>query len=144
MRGAVKVALVLAALTAVPVLAATDTLTASTGRWVRLFVPDIERAVGYSVRVDAASVTTSGTVRGFREAEVMLRAQGSYPQGTTLFLQRRVACAGSEVQTLQWRVIGPTGAVLGTSTTASAAAGFGWDTLDGKVLKYVCTGTLPR
>jgi hypothetical protein len=137
-------ALALCALTAAPVLAATDTLTVASGRWIRLFVPDIERTVGYSVRVDAASVVASDTVRSFREAQVMLRAQGSYPQGTTLFAQRRVACTGTQVQTLQWRVIGPTGAVLGTSTTAGAVAGFNWDTLDGKVLKYVCTGTLPR
>ena len=127
---------------AVPAIAAT--LTVQTGKWVRLFTPEVENMLGYSVRVDAASVARGGLGRSFREAEVLLTARGSYPRGSVLYLQRSVDCAGNRVVTLQWQVTGPTGAMLGGSTGTGAVSRFAWDTPDGKILKYVCTGALPR
>jgi len=127
---------------AVPAGAATVAVQA--GNWVRLFTRDIENVLGYAVHVDTASIAPGGLGRSFREAEVMLAAHGGYPSGSTLTLQRSVDCAGSRAMTAAWQVTGPTGRALGTSTTPGAVSRVAWESPDGKVLRYVCTGVLPR
>lgn len=130
---------------AAPALAATADITQAAGRWYRVFAGDVERAIGRSVRVDAASVANGGLGRQFRQASVLLYAQGSYPRGTTIYALRSVNCAAGQQATHIWRAIGPTGAVLGGQTSTSPAARtVHWDTQDGKVLKFVCQGILPR
>ncbi|WP_067734524.1 hypothetical protein [Novosphingobium naphthalenivorans] len=138
-------ALLLAALAAAPATAATVELTVATGQWVQVFPNDVERATGRSVRVDAASVAAGGLGVQFRQAAVLLRAEGSYPYGTTIYALRSVNCAAGLQATYQWSAVGPSGAVLGTQTIASPTAQqIHWDTQDGKVLKFVCQGILPR
>lgn len=124
--------------------ASAQTLAATAGTWVKVFALDVERSLGRSVRVDAASVASGGLGRNFRQAEVMNRASRAYPRGTTRFSLRSVDCTGGRVVTSQWQVVGPTGAALATSAGASTVARVEWDSEDGKVLRYVCTGVLPR
>lgn len=136
----------LCACAATPVVADTaisDTAIAA-GNWVKVFSLDVERALGRSTRIDTTSVVAGGIGRTFREAQVMLNASGRYARGSTAFLARSVDCRGSRVVTTQWRVIGPTGTVLGTSTGVGTVGRVVWDSEDGKVLRYVCRGILPR
>jgi hypothetical protein len=135
-------ALVLCALAALPVGA--QTLATTAGSWVKVFALDVERNLGRSVRVDTASVVPGGLGRTFRQAEVMNRASRAYPRGTTRFALRSVDCTGDRVVTSAWQVVGPTGTALGTSAGASAISRVNWDSEDGKVLRYVCQGILPR
>lgn len=138
-------ALAACALLAAPAAAAEkDALTARSGRWVRLFAVDVERMLGYGVRVDRASIVAAGQSRRFRELTVMLDPAGTYPRGTMMFRQRSVDCARGLVATAQWQVIGPNGAAGAGSRTAGQVARIAWDTADGKVLRYVCHGVLPR
>ncbi|HUD27990.1 MAG TPA: hypothetical protein VMQ93_03900 [Novosphingobium sp.] len=133
-----------ATLVCAAVPAGAQVLATTAGKWVKVFALDIERSLGRSVRVDAASVVPGGLGRNFRQAEVMNRASRAYPRGTTRFSARSVDCTGGRVVTTQWQVIGPNGAALGASTGASAISRVQWDSEDGKVLRYVCTGVLPR
>lgn len=133
----------LALVLAVPAPAATTAIPIA-GKWVRIFAPDVERVFGRSVNIDAASVAPGGLGRTFREGEVMLNATGGYPRGTTALSVRSVDCKGGRVVTTRWQILGPTGAVLANSTGASGVTGIAWDSRDGKVLRYVCQGILPR
>jgi hypothetical protein len=133
----------LALVATAPALGATAAIPTA-GKWVRLFAPDVERVLGRSVRVDAASVATGGLGRTFREAEVMLNATANTPRGTTALSVRSVDCSGGRVVTTRWQVLGPTGSVLASSTGASGVTRIAWDSRDGKVLRYVCQGILPR
>lgn len=135
--------LALVALAATP--AAADTmLKVLTGKWVKVFAVDVERLLGRSIRIDAASVVSGGLGRTFREAVVILNPTPQLARGSTAFSVRSVDCSGGRVVNLQWRVIGPTGAPLGASTVAGPVTRFDWNSEDGKVLKYVCMGVLPR
>lgn len=135
-------ALALCALVTTPVAA--QTLATTAGTWVKVFALDVERTLGRSVRVDTASVVPGGLGRTFRQAEVMNRANRAYPRGTTRFALRSVDCTGGRVVTTQWQVVGPTGTALGTSVGAGSIGRINWDSEDGKVLRYVCQGILPR
>lgn len=141
-RGALFIAAVLAAPAAAQVLPV-QVLTAPTGQWYQVFAPEIERVIGRSVRVDALSVAAGGLGRTFRQAEVLLWASGQYPRGTTLLSERTVDCTGGRVATTQWQVFGPTGAALGTFS-GSGVQRINWDSQDGKVLRFICQGILPR
>ena len=137
--------LLLAALAAAPAAAATVDLTVAAGQWVQVFPSDVERTLGRSVRVDAASVAAGGLGRQFRQAVVLLRAQGAYPAGTAIYALRSVNCTAGQALTYRWSAVGPAGAVLGGQTYASPQVQtVHWDTQDGKVLKFVCQGILPR
>ncbi|EJL33850.1 hypothetical protein [Novosphingobium sp. AP12] len=135
-------ALALCALAAAP--AAAQTLATTAGSWVKVFALDVERTLGRSVRVDTASIVPGGLGRTFRQAEVMNRASRAYPRGTTRFALRSVDCTGGRVVTSAWQVVGPTGTALGTSAGASTVVRVNWDSEDGKVLRYICQGILPR
>lgn len=137
--------LLAAALIAAPAAAANAQLTVAAGQWVQVFANDVARTIGRTVRVDAASVAAGGLGVQFRQAATMLRAERPYPYGTTIYALRSVNCAAGLQTTHQWSAIAPTGAVLGAQTLASPAAQkIHWDTPDGKVLKFVCQGILPR
>ncbi|MCJ2188877.1 hypothetical protein [Novosphingobium beihaiensis] len=140
-----KRALLLAAAIAAPATAATVELTVQAGQWVQVFANDVERATGRSVRVDTASVAAGGLGRQFRQASVLLRAQGPYPYGTTIYALRSVNCAAGQQATHQWSAVAPSGAVLGGQAYASPPVQkIHWDSQDGKVLKFICQGILPR
>lgn len=138
------VALAAAACALAPVAGTAQVLATAAGKWVRIFAMDLERTIGRSVRVDAASVVRGGLGVNFREAEVMGRASGAYPRGTTRFSARSVDCTRGRVVTTQWQAIGANGRSLASSTGATAVMPVQWDSADGKVLRYVCTGILPR
>lgn len=140
-----KAALALGALATLTLAAplAAQSVTVPTGQWYQVFAADIERAIGRSVRVDALSVAAGGLGRTFREAEVLLRASRQYPRGTTILSQRSVDCAGGRVMTTGFQVYSPTGAALATLPGTSMRR-IVWDSEDGKVLKFVCQGILPR
>lgn len=132
------------ALALVPAAGGAQVLATTAGKWVRIFVLDVERTIGRSVRVDAASVAPGGLGVNFRQAEVMNRASRAYPRGTTRFSARSVDCAGSRVVTTQWQVVGPKGTALAASPGPGAVTRVQWESEDGKALRYVCTGILPR
>lgn len=137
--------LAIAAMIAAPAAGKTATLTGQNGQWYQVFPTDVESAIGHSVRVDAASITTGGLGRQFRQANVLLRAEGSYPYGTVIYAARSVNCAASQQVTYSWSAVSPTGAVLSSQTSASPQVQtVHWDSEDGKVLRFVCNGILPR
>jgi len=141
----VRIALLLAALVATPAAAQTATLTLQTGQWYQVFANDIERATGRSVRVDAASVVPGGLGRQFRQATVLLRKEGAYPRGTVFYTQRSVNCQAGRKMTHHWSAVAPNGAMIGDQVFASPVLeAVHWDSQDGKVLKFVCQGILPR
>ncbi|SFF90046.1 hypothetical protein SAMN05518801_10325 [Novosphingobium sp. CF614] len=143
MRRALPIAALFIALPfAAPAVA--QTLSIQIGQWYQVFAPDIERAIGRSISVDAASVTAGGLGRQFREAQVLLRAERQYPRGTTVLQDRSVDCAGSLAATTHTRILYPTGVLAGEWATPNAVQAVHWDSQDGKVLKFVCQGILPR
>lgn len=129
------------ALLAAPALG--QAVPVQTGQWVQVFAPDVERALGRSVRIDVASIVGGGLGRSFREAEVLLVANRHYPRGATILTQRSVDCARGRVVTSGWQVLGPTGLALGAGTGGQVRK-VAWDGEDGKVLKMVCQGIRPR
>ncbi len=135
--------LVLAGLPVVA-MAATSDLTSRSGKWVRLFKPEVETLVGRSISVDAASIRTIGTARTFRELDVLVKDKGTLPRGTMQFMRRSVNCTAGATRVEQWRLLARNGAVLGGSTTAGAVQRVRWDNEDGIVMRYVCSGVLPR
>jgi len=137
------VALVLAGAPVVSV-AATSTLTATSGNWVRVFKQEVETAVGRSVRIDTASMRAGGLGRTFRELDVLTKAQGQMPRGTMQFMLRSVNCTAGTTRVEQWQVLNPGGAPLGGSATPGATQRVRWDNEDGLVIRYVCQGILPR
>ncbi|MCT2399251.1 hypothetical protein [Novosphingobium mangrovi (ex Huang et al. 2023)] len=140
-----KRALLLAALVAVPAAAETAPLTLQTGQWYRIFSPDVERAIGRSVRVDAASVGPGGLGRQFRQVGVLLRKEGTYPKGTAIYARRSVNCQGGLKLTYEWSAVTPAGVAIGGQTYATPRVEkIHWDSQDGKVLRFVCQGILPR
>jgi hypothetical protein len=136
-----RTALLTAGLTTALLLA--QGANAQTGQWYQVFSPEIERTIGRRVHVDAASVAPGGLGRTFSEADVLLRANRQYPRGTVIQSQRSVDCTGGRVATLSTQVLGPTGAALGTFADGTVHR-INWDSQDGKVLKFVCQGILPR
>ena len=142
-RGFKWAALAFVALAATPA-AADTTLKVLTGKWVKVFAVDVERLLGRSIRIDAASVVPGGLGRTFREAVVILNPTSQLARGSTAFSVRSVDCAGGRVVTTQWRLIGPTGGQIGASTVAGQVTRFDWNSEDGKVLKYICMGVRPR
>ncbi|KHK92418.1 hypothetical protein [Novosphingobium malaysiense] len=140
-----RIALLIAALVAAPAAAETATLTSQTGQWYQVFANDVESAIGRSVRVDSASVAVVGAGRQFRQAEVLLRDEGAYARGTTFYAQRSVNCQSGVTQVQQWSAVGPAGkAVASGALGTSPPRKVHWDSRDGKVLKFVCQGILPR
>jgi hypothetical protein len=145
----VKRAWILAALVAAPISvpASADSvaLTVQTGQWYQVFANDIERVIGRSVRVDAASVAPGGLGRQFRQAEVLLRTERGLPRGTRIYAQRSVDCRAGRQVTYRWSAVGPTSETLtGQTYTSPQISKIYWDSPDGKVLRFVCTGILPR
>lgn len=137
--------LALLAIAASPAAADTASLTVQAGEWIQLFTPDVERVIGRSIRVDAASVVIAGTTRSFRQAEVLLRAEGVYPRGTTIYAQRSVDCRAGYAAVVQWSAIDATGRLLaGGAPGVSAVTKVHWDSPDGKTVKFACQGILPR
>ncbi|MGO4166143.1 hypothetical protein [Novosphingobium sp. YAF33] len=146
-----KRGLTLLGLLAAPALATTGgaaTGGAATGvaaQWQRLFVPSVENTLGRSVYVDKASVKAGMIGRQFRQMQVLLRANAGYPQGTVLYTERAVDCTGSRALSYHWRIVRSNGTVLRDWSDASPSiSGVQWAGEDGLVLKYVCTGVLPR
>lgn len=132
--------LVLLGVLAMPVLAAE-----TAAQWQRLFVPSVENTLGRSIYIDKASVGPGLIGRQFRQMQVLLRANTGYPQGTVLYTDRAVDCAGSRVLSHHWRIVQPNGTVLRDWSDASPTVSrVQWAGEDGLVLKYVCTGVLPR
>lgn len=126
-------------------LIAAPALAAATAQWQRLFVPNVENMLGRRVYVDKLSVRSGMIGRQFQQVQVLLRAGGGYPQGTMLYADRAVDCANGRVLSYHWRIVQPNGAVLRDWSDASpAVSAVQWAGEDGLVLKYVCTGILPR
>lgn len=136
--------MLLAALIAAPGAAA-ETLTVQTGQWYQIYSPDVERAIGRSVRIDLTSVAAGGLGVQFRQAAILLWAQDGYPYGTTIYAQRSVNCSAGYQVTYRWSAIGPNGAVLAAQAYASPqATKIQWDSQDGRVFKFVCQGVPSR
>jgi len=127
-------------------LLATPAVAASTAaQWQRLFVSQVENLMGRRVYVDKASVRTGMIGRQFRQMQVLLRPNAGYPTGTLLYTDRAVDCAGSRALAYHWRIVRPDGTVLRDWSEGSpAVSAVQWAGEDGLVLKYVCTGRLPR
>lgn len=139
-RGLVLLGLSLLGFLATPAFAAYPA-----AQWQRLFVPSVENTLGRRVYIDKASVGPGLIGRQFRQMQVLLRANAGHPQGTVLYTDRAVDCAGSRVVAYHWRIVQPNGTVLRDWSVASPTVSrVQWAGEDGLVLKYVCTGVLPR
>ncbi|MFS0848507.1 hypothetical protein AB3M93_03420 [Novosphingobium panipatense] len=131
------------ALMPVTAVAATSALNGP-GNWVRLFNRDMEILIGRTIHVDAASVKAGGLGRTFREIDVLVKARGRLPRGTTQYMLRSIDCGTGRVRLEQWQLFAPDGSSLGGSTAPGAAQRVRWNKEDGMVIRYVCQGILPR
>jgi hypothetical protein len=116
-----------------------------TGQWSAMFAPDVARAIGRQVNVDVASIAVNGTARSFRQAAVLLRDESAFARGTTIYALRTVDCQSGITRDGRWSAVAPDGSALGGSAaSAQSFAQVRWDSADGKVLRFVCQGILPR
>lgn len=135
----------LLALVAMATTAAAEPLTAPAGQWHRILSLDVERAIGRSMRVDAASVSAGGLGMRFRQLTVLLRAEGSYPYRTAIYAKRSVDCTRGLQLTSRWTALSPGGTVLAARNYANPQVmQIQWDLQDGGVFKFVCRGRLSR
>ena len=134
-------ALTLAALTSG---AATGIAATTMGGWTQVYANDAARALGRNIFVDSSGVVITGPLRTFRESAVLLRARGSYPAGTWQHMRRKIDCVNARTQVLAISVVAPSGTILSSVATAGPVQAVHWDTPEGKVARYVCTGILPR
>jgi hypothetical protein len=126
-------------------LAAPAVAASTAAEWQRLFVPQVENLLGRRVYIDRASVRTGMIGRQFQQMQVLLRPNAGYPAGTLLYTDRAVDCAGSRALAYHWKIVRPDGVVLRDWSDANpAVSAVQWAGEDGLVLKYVCTGRLPR
>lgn len=118
--------------------------SAQSTSWWHVFSTQMERLIGREIHVDRASIKPGRLGLTFQERHILLKGNGLQAAGSFMILQRTVDCKGGRSQTYRTTFYSPNGKLWpDSSPQEDPVKRIDWGSVDGGVLKFVCTGKLP-